>query len=234
MTLDGRVAVVTGASRGIGRTIAAKLAQNGASVVINYANNEADAIAAVENMKNTLFCHLNKQFRFVQIRANFLIDDTIAAFVKLAILVLNAGILRNQSLDQIAEDRVKDMSCMKSFDRSINVNVKGHLFLIQLAVPKIKEGGCVIFISSTLTAFSGIMPNYTRYATTKGAIELLSRTLAKDLGHHGITVNTVSPNRRASRLGVPEGIANVVAFIAGPDSAWVNGQNIRANGGYVV
>ncbi|KDO28504.1 hypothetical protein SPRG_06743 [Saprolegnia parasitica CBS 223.65] len=252
LKLAGKVALVTGASRGIGRAIAAKLAQDGASIVLNYATNEADAVAAVEATK----AHFTlPSQRAIHVRADtavyaqcrHLIDETIDAFGQLDILVLNAGVLINHSLAEITEE---------SFDRSMNVNVKGPLFLTQIASPKLPEGGRVIFISSTLTAFSGIMPNYALYATTKGAVEQLSRTLAKDLGRRGITVNTISPGPTATelffkdksdetiemfkrlaptgRLGEPDDIANVAAFVAGPDSAWVNGQNIRANGGYVV
>ncbi|OQR84407.1 short chain dehydrogenase/reductase family oxidoreductase [Achlya hypogyna] len=252
LKLAGKVALVTGASRGIGRAIAARLAADGASVVINYASCEADAEAAVAATQQHFTIPSQ---RAIHVRADTaqlaecrrLVDETMAAFGRLDILVLNAGILTNQSLDQITEE---------SFEHSIAVNVKGPLFLTQIAAPHLTEGGRVVFISSTLTAFSGIMPNYTLYATTKGAVEQLSRTLAKDLGRRGITVNTVSPGPTATelffkdkseatinmfkslaptgRLGEPQDIANVVAFIASPDAAWVNGQNIRANGGYVV
>ncbi|OQS02891.1 short chain type dehydrogenase [Thraustotheca clavata] len=252
MSLNGKVAIVTGASRGIGRAIAIKLASQGASLVINYASKEADAVTAVEAVKSQFILPTQKA---IHLRADTsqvsqcerLVNETIVAFGKIDILVLNAGILLNQSLDQITEE---------SFNRSIDVNVKGPLFLTQIASPYIQDGGRVIFVSSSLTAFSGITPNYTLYVTTKGAVEQLSRTLAKDLGRRGVTVNTVSPGPTATelffndkteqqinfikslapagRLGEPEDIANVIAFVASPESAWVNGQNIRANGGFIV
>ncbi|KAJ3282510.1 hypothetical protein HK104_010859 [Borealophlyctis nickersoniae] len=152
-----------------------------------------------------------------------------------------------QSLHEITEE---------SFDKSFGVNVKGPLFLTQTAAPKMPEGGRIIFLSSGLTSATAVPPNYALYSATKGAIEQLGRVLAKDLGKRGINVNTVSPGPTATdlylhdkseqqlnfaanmspfgRIGQPDDIASVVAFLAGPDAKWVSGQNVRVNGAFAV
>ncbi|CAK4086354.1 unnamed protein product [Aphanomyces euteiches] len=251
MSLIGKVALITGASRGIGKAIAQRLANDGASVIVNYASNSTHAESVVQDI-NSKATHGQ---RAIAIKADVssydecksLVQQSLDAFGKVDIVVLNAGILNNVTLDQITEE---------AFNQSIGINVKGPLFLTQLLSPTFQPGSRVIFISSSLTATSSITPNYTLYVTTKGAIEQLSRVLARDLGKRGITVNTVSPGptntelfyegkseavvnaitsvNPLGRVGEPEEIANVVAFVAGPDSSWVNGQNIRANGGSVV
>ncbi|CAK4661971.1 hypothetical protein LEN26_001446 [Aphanomyces euteiches] len=251
MSLIGKVALITGASRGIGKAIAQRLANDGASVIVNYASNSTHAESVVQDI-NSKATH---DQRAIAIKADVssydecksLVQQSLDAFGKVDIVILNAGILNNVTLDQITEE---------AFNQSIGINVKGPLFLTQLLSPTFQPGSRVIFISSSLTATSSITPNYTLYVTTKGAIEQLSRVLARDLGKRGITVNTVSPGptntelfyegkseavvnaitsvNPLGRVGEPEEIANVVAFVAGPDSSWVNGQNIRANGGSVV
>ncbi|KAG9413140.1 hypothetical protein AC1031_016164 [Aphanomyces cochlioides] len=237
MSLIGKVALITGASRGIGKAIAQRLAKDGASVIVNYASNSTHAESVVQdiNSKATHGQHA------IAIKADvssydeckLLVQQSLDAFGKVDIVVLNAGILNNVTLDQITEE---------AFNQSIGINVKGPLFLTQLLSPTFQPGSRVIFISSSLTATSSITPNYTLYVTTKGAIEQLSRVLARDLGKRGITVNTVSPGptntelfyegkseavvnaitsvNPLGRVGEPEEIANVVAFVAGPDSSW--------------
>ncbi|KAI9334108.1 hypothetical protein BDR26DRAFT_867339 [Obelidium mucronatum] len=250
MSLQNKVAIVTGASRGIGRATALRLAQEGATVVVNYCSNAADAEAVIVEIKTT-----SPSNQSIAVRADVskyvecknLIDQVVEQFGRIDLLVLNAGILTNESLAQITED---------SFDKSFGVNVKGPLFLTQFAVPHMPRDSRVIFFSSSLTTASTVMPNYALYNATKGAIENLSRVLAKDLGRNGITVNTVSPGPTGTelflegksqdqvkffaglspfnRLGQPEDIAGVVAFLCGKDSAWISGQNIRINGAFVV
>ncbi|KAF0719014.1 Aste57867_1334 [Aphanomyces stellatus] len=251
LKLAGKVALVTGGSRGIGKAIARRLAEDGASVIINYASSIKHAQSVVDEIN----ANAEDGQHALPIQADVsdykqcqsLVKQSLDAFGHVDIVVLNAGVLDNKALDQITEE---------AFDRSIGINVKGPLFLTQLLAPNFQAGSRVIFISSSLTATSSITPNYTLYVTSKGAVEQLSRTLARDLGKRGITVNTVSPGptntelffegkpeavvnaitsvNPLGRLGEPEEIANVVAFLAGPDASWVNGQNIRANGGSVV
>ncbi|KAH9115199.1 hypothetical protein AeMF1_010746 [Aphanomyces euteiches] len=251
MSLKGKVALVTGASRGIGKAIALRLARDGASVVVNYATNAASAQTVVDEIQ----AKAGDGQRAVAIQADVsqynecqsLVQKSLAAFGQVDIVVLNAGILHNLALAQITEE---------AFDRSIGINVKGPLFLTQLLAPSLKPGARIVFLSSSLTAMSSITPNYALYVTTKGAIEQLSRVLARDPGKRGVTVNTLSPGPTNTelfyegkseaivnaiahmspfgRVGEPDEIANAVAFLSGPDASWVNGQNLRVNGGAVV
>ncbi|KAH9090071.1 hypothetical protein Ae201684P_014826 [Aphanomyces euteiches] len=250
MSLKGKVALATGASRGIGKAIALRLARDGASVVVNYATNAASAQTVVDEIQ----AKAGDGQRAVAIQADVsqynecqsLVQKSLAAFGQVDIVVLNAGILHNLALAQITE----------AFDRSIGINVKGPLFLTQLLAPSLKPGARIVFLSSSLTAMSSITPNYALYVTTKGAIEQLSRVLARDLGKRGVMVNTLSPGPTNTelfyegkseaivnaiahmspfgRVGEPDEIANAVAFLFGPDASWVNGQNLRVNGGAVV
>jgi 3-oxoacyl-[acyl-carrier protein] reductase len=245
MRLDGKVALVTGASRGIGRAIALRLGREGAAVVVNYSGNlEAarDAVAAVEAAGG----------RAVPVRADVglvaeverLLDATIRQFGRLDILVNNAGIMFNKPLSDVTEEE---------FDRIFAVNVKGTFFACQQAARRMAEGGWIINFSSSTTVL--MLPTYAAYVATKGAVEQLSHVLAKELGPKGITVNVVSPGptdtelfgqgkteqdkqrfaqmAALGRLGRPEDIADVVALLVSEEARWITGQNIRANGGLI-
>lgn len=242
-TLKGKVALVTGASRGIGRAIAERLGRDGAAVVLNYASNagEAQKVAAqIESSGGKAFAiqadvgHVSEIVR--------LFDATIARFGKLDILVNNAGIMSINPVSAVTETE---------FDRIFAVNVKGTFFACQQAATRLSEGGRIINLSSSTTM--RVMPTYGVYVATKGAVEQLTRSLAKELGPRSITVNVISPGptetelfkngktpeqilqfARASafgRLGQPMEIAEVVAFLASEAAGWVTGQNIRVNGG---
>ncbi|KAF8067750.1 NAD-P-binding protein [Lyophyllum atratum] len=248
--LDGKVAIVTGSSRGIGAAIARRLAEEGANVVVNYVNS---AKPAEDLVKEIL---AKGKGGAVAVKANVstiaggkeLLDGTIKAYGKVDILVCNAGIMGSKPLADVDE---------QFFDDHMNSNVKGPLFLAQAVAPLLPApGGRIIFFSSSLTAASSVLPNALTYVASKGAMEQISRVLAKDLGARGVTVNTVSPGpvdtdlfragkpdqvinfiasqHPGNRLGQPEDIAPLVAFLASPAAQWVNGQNIRANGGFVV
>ncbi|KAG9409716.1 hypothetical protein AC1031_020030 [Aphanomyces cochlioides] len=166
MSLKGKVALLTGASRGIGKAIALRLARDGASVILNYASNAAYAQTVVDEIQAKA---VDGQ-RAVAIQADVsqynecqsLVQKSLEAFGQVDIVVLNAGILHNLALAQITQE---------AFDRSIGINVKGPLFLTQLLAPSLKSGARVVFISSSLTAMNSITPNYALYVTTKGAIE---------------------------------------------------------------
>jgi 3-oxoacyl-[acyl-carrier protein] reductase len=245
MRLDGKVALVTGASRGIGRAIALRLGREGAAVVVNYSGNlEAarEAVAAVEAAGG----------RAVPVRADVglvaeverLLDATIRQFGRLDILVNNAGIMFNKPLSDVTEEE---------FDRIFAVNVKGTFFACQQAARRMAEGGRIINFSSSTTVL--MLPTYAAYVATKGAVEQLSHVLAKELGPKGITVNVVSPGptdtalfgqgkteqdkqrfaqmAALGRLGRPEDIADVVALLVSEEARWITGQNIRANGGLI-
>jgi 3-oxoacyl-[acyl-carrier protein] reductase len=245
--LTGKVALVTGASRGIGRATAIKLAKEGANVVINYVSSAGAANEVVNEIGTDRAIAVQADVtKSSDIRS--LIKQTVDRFQRIDVLVLNAGLLlQNGSLDVVDEE---------IFDQLFAANVKAPLLMTQEAVQHIPDGGRVLLFSSSLTAASGITPNYLLYAATKGAIEQMTRVLAKDLGRRGITVNTISPGPIGTdayfvdkteqmvqmqksfspmgRLGNPEDVANVIAFLASDESQWVNGQNIRINGGMTV
>ncbi|KAL0958008.1 hypothetical protein HGRIS_000182 [Hohenbuehelia grisea] len=250
-SLVGKVAIVTGSSRSIGAAVAKQLGLGGASVVVNYVSDAKAAEEVVSEIKG-----YNAGGSAIAVKANAatveggqtLIDAAVQAFGKLDILVLSAGLMGSKPLNDTDE---------KFFDDHILSNVKAPLFTAKAASAILPSpGGRIIFFSSSLTGASAVLPNALSYVASKGAIEQVSRVLAKDLGARGLTVNTVSPGPvdttlfRAgkpehvikfiagqnpnNRLGQPEDIAPTVAFLASPAAQWVNGQNIRVNGGFVV
>lgn len=245
MRLEGRVALVTGASRGIGRAIAIRLGRDGAAVVVNYAGNAnaaREAVAAVEQAGGRAIAVQADVSQVADIERLF--DETIGPFGRLDLLVNNAGILSNKPLADVTEGE---------FDRIFAVNVKGTFFACQQAARRMADGGRIINFSSSTTAM--MLPTYGAYVATKGAVEQLTHVLAKELGPRGITVNVVSPGptdtelfgqgkteqdkqrlaqmAALGRLGRPEDIADVVAFLASDEARWISGQNIRANGGII-
>jgi 3-oxoacyl-[acyl-carrier protein] reductase len=245
MKLDGKVALVTGASRGIGRAIAVRLGQDGAAVVVNYSGNHEAAretIAAVEAASGRAVAVQGDVGKVGDIQRLF--DAAFEHFGKLDILVNNAGIMFNKPLADVTEEE---------YDLIFAVNVKGTFFSCQQAAKRMADGGRIINFSSSTTAM--MLPTYGTYVATKGAVEQLSHILAKELGSRGITVNVVSPGATDTelfgqgkteqekqrfaqlaalgRLGQPEDIANVVALLVSDDANWITGQNIRANGGTI-
>ncbi len=243
MTLDGKVALVTGASRGIGRAIAERLSHEGAAVVINYVRNADDALKLVGQIEASGGRALAVQADVGQVSEIVrLFDAALAHFGKLDILVNNAGIMFNKPVSTVTE---------AEFDHIFAVNVKGTFFACQQAATRLVEGGRIINFSSTTTVM--MLPTYGSYVATKGAVEQLTRSLAKELGPRRITVNVVSPGptdtelfkigkteeQRQSlaqasafgRLGQPSEIAEVVAFLASDAANWMTGQNVRVNGG---
>ncbi|OCH84695.1 NAD(P)-binding protein [Obba rivulosa] len=249
LPLAGKVALVTGSSRGIGAAVAQRLAADGATVIVNYVSNAAAAQTVVDAINSA------GAGSAIALRADVsstadsraLIDDIIRRFGSLDIIVLNAGLMNTKVLKELDENNYTD-----HFD----VNVKAPLFTIQAAEPHLKSGSRIIFFSSTTAHMSGVSPNYIVYTATKGAVEQFTRILAKDLGARGITVNCVAPGpidtelfrngktpeliatfanmHPQKRLGTPEDVAPVVAFLAREDSRWVNGQTILINGGLAV
>ncbi|GAB3256102.1 SDR family oxidoreductase [Chitinimonas naiadis] len=241
------VAIITGASRGIGAAIAQRLAKDGMAVVINYASSSAEAEALVARISA-------EGGRAIAVKGDVadpaavrnLFDATLAAFGKVDILVNNAGILPSH-LPTLA-DTDDD-----TFDRLFAINVKGSFNTLREAARRLEHGGRIVNFSTSVIGVA--LPGYAIYAATKGAIEVMTNILAKELRGKQITVNAVAPGPTATdlflngkndetidrlaklnpleRLGKPEDIANTVAFLVGPDGGWINGQTLRANGGMV-
>jgi 3-oxoacyl-[acyl-carrier protein] reductase len=243
MSLKGKVALVTGSSRGIGRAIAERLSRDGASVVVNYAGRAEqarDVVAGIEQAGGKAVAVQADVSRVAEVVRLF--DTTLEHFGRLDILVNNAGVIIYKRLIDITEEE---------YDRLMGINVKGTFFACQQAAKRLADAGRIINLSTSITAL--MLPVYSVYAASKGAVEQITRVLAKELGSRQITVNAVSPgptdtelfsegkteeekNRMAQmaalgRLGEPADIADVVAFLASDDARWITGQNIRVNGG---
>jgi 3-oxoacyl-[acyl-carrier protein] reductase len=240
--LQEKVAIVTGASAGIGRAIAERLAQEGATVVVNYGTSADKAKAVVAGIES-------KGGKAVAVQADMskvdevrrLIRDSVQRLGRLDILVNNAGMALFKPLSETTE---------QEFDRVLALNTKGPYFAMQEAAKVIQEGGRIVNISTDGTHMG--FPGVTAYLASKGALEQISKGLAHELASKGVTVNTVSPGftetamlpdafrdtgREMSplkRLGVPEDIADVVLFIVSDQARWLTGQNIHASGGVVM
>ena len=242
---DKRCAIVTGSSKGIGATIVERLAQDGLAVVVNYASGAeaADALVAKVNGAGG---------QAIAVRADvsdpaavtLLFDQATDAFGGVDVLVNNAGIMRLKPVAE-TEDAL--------FDRHVAINLKGTFNGLREASRRMRDGGRIVSLSSSVVGL--YQPTYAAYAATKGAVEAITHILAKELGKRGIRVNAVAPGPVATelflgdkseeqvaavtkmiplgRLGEPEDIARVVAFLVGPDGGWINGQVLRANGGIV-
>jgi 3-oxoacyl-[acyl-carrier protein] reductase len=242
-----QVAIVTGASRGIGAAIAQRLARDGYAVVVNYAGNaaEADKVAgAITTAGGTAIAVQADVADPAAVRGLF--DAAIGQLGRVDVLVNNAGIMPPQ-LPHLAD------TDDQTFDRLVAVNLKGSFNTMREAAARLQHGGRIINFSSSLVGTR--LPGYAVYAATKAAIETMTNILAKEMRGKNITVNAVAPGPTATalfldgktpetierlskmapleRLGQPEDIANAVSFLAGTDGGWISGQTLRANGGMV-
>lgn len=242
---QNKVALVTGASRGIGAAIAERLALDGFTVIVNYSRGEAQADAVVSKIEQAGGKAIAAQADVSDGAAvSRMFASAQQAFGGVDVLVNNAGIM---TLSAVAE------TDDAAFDRLIDINLKGTFNTLREAAKHLNNGGRIINFSSTVVGL--YQPTYGVYAATKAAVEALSRVLTKEMRGRQITVNTVAPGPTATdlflngksdqlieniaksapleRLGQPEDIASVVSFLAGPDGAWVNGQTLKVNGGII-
>jgi 3-oxoacyl-[acyl-carrier protein] reductase len=239
-----RTAIVTGASRGIGRSIAKRLATDGFSVVVNYAGNAKEAEEAVNEIKSAGGNAAAIAGDISQpIDVSELFEKSAQAFGPIQVVVNNAGIM---PLSPIIKGDVE------TFDKVIAINLRGAFLVLSQAAQHMVEGGRIIALSSSVLAKS--FPTYGPYIAAKAGVEGLVHVLANELRGRNVTVNAVAPGPVATelflkdktqaqieqfskmppleRLGRPEDIASVVSFLAGPDGAWINSQVLRANGGF--
>jgi 3-oxoacyl-[acyl-carrier protein] reductase len=240
-----KIALVTGASRGIGLAVAERLARDGFTLIINYSESAAPAEALVRKIEQAGGRALAAKADVSDassVRRMF--DAAEAAFGGIDVLVNNAGIM---TLAPIAD------TDDASFDRHIAINLKGTFNTLREAAKRLRSGGRIINFSTSVVGM--LMPTYGVYVATKAAVEAITQVLAKEVRGRNITVNAVAPGPTATdlflkgkpqevldrfakmapleRLGQPSDIADVVAFLAGPDAAWVNGQVLRVNGGII-
>ena len=240
-----KVAIVTGASRGIGAAIAQRLAADGFTVVVNYAGNAVEAEALVSKIEAAGGRAIPAQADVSDAGAVArLFDAAQAAFGGVDVLVNNAGIMRLATIAD-SDDAL--------FDSQIAINLKGSFNTLREAAKRLREGGRIVNLSSSVVGL--YQPTYGVYAATKAAVEAMTHVMANELRGRNITVNAIAPGPTATalfldgkpqavidhltklapleRLGQPEDIANTVAFLAGPDGSWINGQILRANGGII-
>jgi 3-oxoacyl-[acyl-carrier protein] reductase len=237
--------LITGASRGIGAAIARRLARDGYAIVVNYVGNQAEAQGVADQIEQD-------GGRAIIAKADVsdpaavaaMFDQAEQAFGGIDVVVNNAGIMQQATIAEFQE---------ATFDQSIAINLKGAFLCMQQAARRVRAGGRIINLSTSVTPLR--RETYGVYCATKSAVEALTAILSKEMRGRHVTVNAVAPGPTATalflngkspelieqmaklnpleRLGTPEDIAAAVAFIAGPDGAWINGQVLRANGGMI-
>src|SRR5258705_4275316 len=240
--LEGKIALITGGSRGIGAAIAKRLAADGANVAITYAKGAAAAASVVREIERA-------GVKAIAIQADAAdadvvkaaVEKTVATFGRLDVLVNNAGTAIPKTFEE---------TTLEEMDRLIDINIRGVFIATQAALKHMKTGGRIIMIGSAVgerVAAPGLVP----YAATKGAVKMFNQALAREIGSRGITVNNVQPgpidtelNPAAGDWAVPQKaataldryghvdeIAAMVAFIAGPESSYITGANLTVDGG---
>ena len=240
---QNRTAIITGASRGIGVALAKRLAADGFAVVINYANSAGSAEELAETLKSQGHKALAIQADIARPDAvTALFDKTITEFGGVDVIVNNAGVMTTTPIADMDDT---------TYDAMMDINVRGTFNMLREGAKHLRDHGRVINFSTTALHLK--LPGYAVYNATKAAVEAMTGVFAKELRGRQITVNAVAPGPVATelflngktdeqvanfakmppleRLGEPDAIAGVVSFLAGPDSGWVDGQTIRANGG---
>ena len=251
MSANTKIALVTGGSRGLGKNMALSLAQKGINVVLTYNSQREEAESVVTEIKQLGQKAVALQLNTGDVKTfgNFggqlltALNNTFATD-HFDFLINNAGIAAHTPIGNTSEE---------DFDRLTNIHLKGVFFLTQILLPLINDGGRIINISTGLARFS--TPGYAVYASLKGAIEVLTRYMAKELGSRGISVNVVAPgaietdfgggvvrdnpdvNKHIAsvtalgRVGLPDDIGGVVAFLCTNEARWINAQRIEVSGG---
>jgi 3-oxoacyl-[acyl-carrier protein] reductase len=242
---ESKTAIVTGASRGIGAAIAERLARDGFAVIVNYMSSAGPAEELVRKIADSggrAMAFKADVSEPAAVKAMF--EAAESQFGGVDVLVNNAGILMQSDIAKATDE---------DFDKIVAINLKGTFNPLREGANRIRNGGRIINFSTSLVG--SLLPTYGIYAATKAAVETMTSILAKELRGRSITVNAVAPGPTATdmflagkpaelvqqfskvppleRLGTPEDIAGAVSFLAGPDGGWINGQTIRANGGYV-
>jgi NAD(P)-dependent dehydrogenase (short-subunit alcohol dehydrogenase family) len=254
MSNSNRIALITGASRGLGQSAALHLARHGVDVILTYKTSRAEAeatvaqIAALGRRAHALPLDVGDSATFVEFAIG--LRSVLASHWQrdhFDFLVNNAGIGIHANFADTTEAQ---------FDELVNIHLKGVFFLTQKLLPLIADGGRIVNISSGLARFS--LPGYSAYAAMKGAVEVLSRYMAKELGPRRIAVNVVAPGAIATdfgggmvrddaqvnamiasqtalgRVGLPDDIGGVIASLLSPENGWINAQRIEASGGMFV
>ena len=242
---NAKVAIVTGASRGIGAAVAERLGRDGFSVIVNYSGSMEAADALVRKIQDAGGRALAVKADVSDARAvREMFETTVSKFGGVDVLVNNAGIMIQSNIADTDD---------ASFDKQIAINLKGTFNALREGAKRLRNGGRIINFSSSVVGL--LQPTYAVYAGTKAAVEAMTSVLAKELRGRNITVNAIAPGPTATdlflkgkpqavidhltklapleRLGQPDDIARAVSFLAGPDGAWINGQVLRANGGII-
>lgn len=244
-SLAGKVALVTGGSKGIGRATCLALAKAGASVAINYSSDASAADELAKQIGEKYAFGVKADAGSVE-GADQMVKATVEKFGRIDIVVANAGIMPMKDVESTTE---------QDFDRCFQLNVKGPYFLVQKAAPHLKAGSHIILLSTSVIHTSTVAPNYLLYGATKGAIENMVKIMSKDLARKEISVNGIAPGPTGTdlfykgkseqllktiasfsphnRIGAPEEIADAVVFLSGEGSRWITGQILGVNGGMV-
>jgi 3-oxoacyl-[acyl-carrier protein] reductase len=238
-----KVAIITGSSRGIGRAIAVRLAHHGFAVVVNFVSDAGEAKKAVDEIRGAgnqaiaVQADVSKTMDVVR-----LFDEAEHAFGGIDVLVNNAGVMPLKPIVEMETEL---------FERTFAINVRGTFNTLKQAAGRLRWGGRIVNLSSASVALG--MPMHAVYNASKAAVDALTKTVSNELRWKNITVNAVAPGPTETKMnsdrkyadrieqldgmtplegmGTPEDVANVVAFLAGPDGGWINGQTIRSNGG---
>jgi 3-oxoacyl-[acyl-carrier protein] reductase len=240
--LEGKSALITGGSRGIGAAIAKRLASEGANVAITYSKGADAAAAVVKEIERDGGKAIAIQADATDAKAGkAAVEKTVATFGKLDVLVNNAGTAIPKTFEE---------TTLEEMDRVLNINVRGVFIATQAALKHMKSGGRIIMIGSSVGEHV-VVPGLVPYAATKGAVKIFTQALSRELGSRGITVNNVQPgpidtelNPAANEWAVPQKaataldrfgrvdeVAALVAFVAGPESSYITGANLTVDGG---